>query len=82
MRVFSVECTWTAFKKRLTHEVSVMTNLYKDTCAVVKDEKDDRLLPHPIRRPRLTKGRKNLKKHQETERKAPSDKKERTCKKL
>ena len=28
-----------------THVVSVMTNLYKETCTVVRDEKDDRLLP-------------------------------------
>ena len=33
-----------------------MTNWYKETCTVVRDEKDDRLLPHQIRRPRLTKG--------------------------
>ena len=39
-----------------THVVSAMTNNYKETCTVVRDEKDDRLLPHQIRRPRLTKG--------------------------
>ena len=41
--------------RKETHEVSVMTDLYKETCTVVRDEKDDRLLPHQIRRPRLTK---------------------------
>ena len=44
-----------------THVVSVMTHKCKETCTVVGDEKDDRLLPHQIRRPRLTKGRKILK---------------------
>ena len=44
-----------------THVFSVMTDLYKETCTVVKDEEDDRLLPHQIRRPRLTKGEKILK---------------------
>ena len=39
-----------------THVVSVMTDWYKETCTVVRDEKDDRLLPHQIRRPRLTEG--------------------------
>ena len=39
-----------------THVVSVMINWYKETCTVVRDEKDDRLLPHQIRRSRLTKG--------------------------
>ena len=37
---------------------------------MVRDEKDDRLLPHQIRRPRLTKGEKHSQKHQVTERKA------------
>ena len=41
-----------------SHVVSVMTHKYKETCTVVRDEKDDRLLPHQIRRPRLTKGAK------------------------
>ena len=38
-----------------THEVSVLTDQYMETCTVVRDEKDDRFLPHQIRRPRLTK---------------------------
>ena len=29
-----------------THVVSVMTDLYKETCTVVRDEKGDRPLPH------------------------------------
>ena len=37
--------------RKETHVVSVMTNKLKETCAVVRDEKDDRLLPHQIRRP-------------------------------
>ena len=41
------------------HVVSVMTNWYKETCTVVRDEEDDRLLLHQTRRPRLTKGEKN-----------------------
>ena len=53
-----------------THVVSVMTDKYKETCTVVSDEKDDRLLPHQIRRPILTKGEKHLQKHQATERNA------------
>ena len=52
------------------HVVSVMTDKHKETCAVVRNEKDGRLLPHQIRRPRLTKGEKNHRKHQATERKA------------
>ena len=50
-----------------THVVSVMTDWYKETCTVVRDEKDDRLLPHQIRRPRLTKGEKHPQKHQTAE---------------
>ena len=42
-----------------THVVAVMTNLHKETCAVVRGKKDDRLLLHQARRPRLTKGEKN-----------------------
>ena len=43
-----------------THVVSVMTNLHKETCAVVTGKKDDRLLLHQTRRQnRLTKGEKN-----------------------
>ena len=33
-----------------TRVVSVITNWYKETYSVVRDEKDDRLLPHQIRR--------------------------------
>ena len=32
------------------HVVSGMTDKHKETCAVVRDEKDDRLLQHQIRR--------------------------------
>ena len=39
-----------------THAVSVMTKLPLTTVAVVRDEKDDCLLPHQLRRPRLSKG--------------------------
>ena len=52
-----------------TYVVSVMTDKHKETCAVVTDKKDDRLLWHPIRRSRLTKGEKSSK-HLATERKA------------
>ena len=49
-----------------THEVSVMTNWYKETCTVVRDEKDDRLLLHPIQRKnRLTARGKNHQRDQE-----------------
>ena len=44
-----------------THVVSVMTDLHKETCAAVRDEKDDCPLPHQIPRPRLTKREKILK---------------------
>ena len=37
-----------------THVVSVMTQEPLETVAMARDEKDDRLLPHPIRRQRLT----------------------------
>ena len=53
-----------------THVVSVMTDQHKETCAVVRDEKGDRPLPHQIRRPRLTTREKNPQKHQATEMKA------------
>ena len=55
------ECfQWDNVQKE-THVVSVMTDLYKETCTVVRDEKDDRLLPHQIRRARLTMVEKILK---------------------
>ena len=44
-----------------THAVSVMTDQPLETVAAARDDKDDRLLPHQIRRPRLTKGEKILK---------------------
>ena len=37
-----------------THVVSDMTKWPLATVALVRDEEDDRLLPHPIRRQRLT----------------------------
>ena len=37
-----------------THVVSVMTQEHLETVAKVREEKDDRLLPHQIRRQRLT----------------------------
>ena len=46
-----------------THVVSVMTRKYEETCTMVLDEKDDCLLPHQVRRPRLTKEEKNPQKH-------------------
>ena len=49
IRVFSVESTRTMFQKE-THAVSVMTPKPVETRAKARDEKDDRLLPHPIRR--------------------------------
>ena len=53
-----------------THVVSVMTNLNKETCAMVRGKKDDRPLPHQVRRPRLTAREKISQKHQATEMKA------------
>ena len=48
-----------------THVVSVMTQLPLETVARVRDEKDDRLLPHPIRRQnRLTARDKNPQRNQ------------------
>ena len=47
--------------RKETHVVSVMTDWYKETCTVVRDEKNDRPLPHQIRRPRLTAREKILK---------------------
>ena len=46
------------------------THAVSETCTVVRDEKDDRLLPHHFRRPGLTKTENNPQKHQATERKA------------
>ena len=57
-----------------THVVPVMTNLHKETCTVVRDEKDDRLLPHQIRRPRLTKGRQKSSKTSDNREESSSDK--------
>ena len=37
-----------------THAASVMAQWALETVALARDEKDDRLLPHPIRRQRLT----------------------------
>ena len=48
-----------------THVVSVMTHKLLETVAKVRDEKDDRLLLHPIRRQnRLTGRDKNLQRHE------------------
>ena len=58
-RMFSVEIKWTMFERR-THVVSVM-NQSRESVAEVRDEKDDRLFPHQIRRPRRTKGETILK---------------------
>ena len=49
-----------------THVVSVL-NLPLETVAELRDEKDDRPLPHQIRRPRLTARKKNLQNNQATE---------------
>ena len=48
-----------------THAVSVMTDKHKETCAVVRDAKDDRLLPHQIRRPKTDEGGENPQKQAE-----------------
>ena len=62
-----------------THGVSVMTDLYKGTCTVVEDDKDDRLLPHQIRRTRLTKGGGKSSKHQATEESSSDESSEILC---
>ena len=41
--------------RKEAHVVSVMTNKFKENSTVVRDEKNDRVLSHQIRRPRLTK---------------------------
>ena len=56
--------------QKVTHGVSVMTDKHKDTCTVVRDEEDNRPLPHQIRRPRLTAKEKHPQKHQATEKNA------------
>ena len=60
-RVFAVEGTWTMFKRKFS--VVSVTTLYlflEKEVAVVRGEKDDRLLLHPIRRQnRLTARDKN-----------------------
>ena len=53
-----------------TDVVSVMTQQPLGTVALARDEKDDRLLPHPIRRQRLTARDKNPQRNQATKRKA------------
>ena len=60
--------------QRETHVVSVMTDVYKETCTVVRDEEDDRLLPHQIRRPRLTEEREKILENIRQQRGKPSDK--------
>ena len=50
--------------RKETHVVSVMIHLPLETVTAVRDEKDDRPLPHQIRRPRLTTREKNFQKHQ------------------
>ena len=52
------------------HVVSVMTSKPLETVALVRDEKDDRLLPHPIRRQRLTARDKKTQRNHATKRKA------------
>ena len=56
--------------RKETHVVSVMADWQKETCTVVRDEKDDRPLPHQIRMPRLTAREKIPQKIQATEMKA------------
>ena len=53
-----------------THVVSVMTQQPLETVVLARDEKDDRLLPHPIRRQRVTVRDKNYQKNQATKKKA------------
>ena len=54
-----------------THVVSVMTQQLLETVAMARDEKDDRLLLHPIRRQnRLTARGKNPHRDQARKRKA------------
>ena len=60
--------------RKETHAASVMTNLLMETCAKVRDEKDDRLLPHPIRRQRLTARDKNPSKESGNKEGSSSDK--------
>ena len=54
------------------YAVSVMTKQPLATVAVVRDEKDDRLLPHQIRRQRLTV-------KEATETKAPTKEVDKKC---
>ena len=56
--------------RKETHEVSVMTNQYKETLTVVRDEKDDRLLPHQKSKAKTDEGREKPWKHQAREREA------------
>ena len=42
--------------------VSVMTNLHKETCTVVRDEKDDRLFPAPNSKAKTDEGGENPRK--------------------
>ena len=61
-----------------THVVSVMTlYLLLATGAVVRDEKDDRLLPHPIRRQSRLTARDKSSKESGNKEESSSDKKER-----
>ena len=53
-----------------THAASVMTQEPLETVALARDEKDDRLLLHPIRRQRLTARDNNPQSNQATKRKA------------
>ena len=64
--------------RKETHVVSVM-NGPLETVAVVRDKKDDRPLPHQIRRPRLTAREKNPQKNQATEMKERIPRRYRNC---
>ena len=51
--------------RKETHVVSVMTDQHKETCAVVRDDKDDRLLPHQIRKAKADEWREKLLKNRQ-----------------
>ena len=62
--------------RKETHVVSVMTQRPLETAALVRDEMDDRLLAHPIRRQRLTARDKYPQRNQATKRNTLQTKKE------
>ena len=60
--------------RKETHAVSVITNQHQETCAVVRNKKDDRLLPQQNSKAKTDEGSKNLKNTSRDNEESSSDK--------